>query len=535
MAVVHVTGQACGSVGESTNRWRSRCDGAACLTAWGLFVCQSATAGSLLDYIRDYDLNDYSLGFAVSTSQNPFSGAPNSTIAYPYLTSFSHSAFTDDWFLIRGDDIGFRYITNNDWEFGVVGRIQTLGLGGAENDALRGLDERRWTIEAGPLVGWRRWPVHVQFRSYWEVLDRHQGTTSDLEISLPRQFDRGFFVPSIEISYLSDEYSRYYYGVAEYEATPSRPAYQPGEAINVWAGFKVGYELTPRWLLSTTVGIEYLDSAVSSSPIVDRDKLWSASIGLAYNADIFEPARYDGPQQPRFEIRLSALSSSTDTKIIRDAENGEPGDEINLEEVLGVADRETIAQFDVYFRAAYHHRFEIGYFELLRRSTKTLENDIDFGDQTFIAGTDVDIGVTSKVMRFAYSYSLMRDQQKELGVTAGLTYSRFETSVFAESTLQYERLRADALVPTVGVFGSVALGDNWRLGADINAFSLDFDRFEGYTAYVNAGLDRKFGDNISAGIGYSFYGTRLKARDAELRGLFRLRHHGPKLTLSVSF
>ena len=518
-----------------TNRRRFLRRRATCFAVCVSIACQSAIAGPLLDYIREYDLNNYSLGVSIATSENPFAGVSSSNFAYPYLTSFRHSAFTDDWLLIRGENIGFRYITESDWELGVIGRLQTLGLGGAQNDALRGLDERRATIEAGPIIGWRRWPVHVQFRSYWELLDRHKGTTSEVEFSLPRQFDRGYFVPSVKFSYLSDDYSGYYYGVADYEATPSRAAYQPGDAVNTWAGFSLGYELTPRWLLSTTVGIEFLDSAVTSSPIVDRDKLWSVSVGLAYNADIFESAKDVGDVQPRFEVRLSGLSSSTDTKIIRDAAGGEPGEEIDLEDVLGIADRETVVQFDSFFRVAYYHRFELGYFELLRRSSKTLEQDLVFGDENFNAGTEVELGTTSKVLRFAYSYSLMRDMQKELGVTAGLSYSRFETTVTADSTQQFERVRANTLVPTIGVFGSVAVGAKWRLSADINAFALEFDRFKGYTGYMNVGFDRNFGDHIGAGIGYSFYGTRLKSRDEDLRGLFRLRQHGPKVTISMSF
>jgi outer membrane scaffolding protein for murein synthesis (MipA/OmpV family) len=489
----------------------------------------------MLDYVRNYDLNDYALGVSFSTSQKPFAGTTNSKIAYPYLTSFEHSAFTGDWFLIDGENIGFRYVTESDWVFGAIGRIQTLGFNGADSDELRGMDERRWSIEAGPFVGWRRWPVHLQLRSYWELLDRHSGTTSELEISLPRRFDRGYFVPSVMFSYLSDDYSRYYYGVADYEARPSRPAYQPEAATTIWAGFTLGYELTPQWLLSTTVGVEFLDSAVTSSPIVDRDKLWSASIGLAYNADIFSSAQHDGDQGPRFEIRVGALRSSTDTVVIRDAANGEPGEEIDLEEVLGIADQQTVAQFDSFFRLAFYHRLELGYFELLRRSSTMLERDISFGDETFLAGTDIALEATSKILRFAYSYSLMRDDQKELGVTAGLSYTRFESQITANTAPQSERLRAKAIVPTIGVFGSLAIGDKWRLSADINAFALDFDRYKGYTAYLNANFEREFGDRFKAGIGYSFYGTRLEAHDTDLRGVMRLRHHGPKVNVVMSF
>jgi outer membrane scaffolding protein for murein synthesis (MipA/OmpV family) len=495
-----------------------------------------SNAGKLLDYIRNYDLNDYALGLSLSTSQNPYVGAANSTIAYPYLTSFQHSAFTDDWFLIRGENIGFRFVTDSDWEFGFIGRLQTLGLGDAGNDEVLGLEDRSWAIEAGPLIGWRRWPVNIQFRSYWEIPDRHSGTTSEIEFSLPKNFTRGYFVPAIKLSYLSDDYSDYYFGVSETETTATRPEYQPGAVTNTWVGFTLGYELSPKWLLSSTVGVEFLDAAVKASPIVERDRLWSASLGLAYNADLFEPRAHEGAeQQQSIEFRLGLFNNNIDTKVIRDAADGEPGDELDLEDFLGVADRETVTQFDAIFRVGFYHRLELGTFELRRRSSTTLQRDINFGDQTYLAGTEVTTSVNSNMLRLAYSYSLMRDRQKELGVTAGLSYSRFETGIRTEDGEQTERLKVKVPLPTIGVFGSVALGSDWRLGADIHVFALDFDRYEGFLSYLNLGLDRKFSDVFRGGIGYSFYGTRLKAKDEDLRGLLRVRYHGPKLYLSATF
>ncbi len=509
---------------------------AAFITSVVLLSSGPAHAGPVLDFIRSYDLNDYSLGLSVSTSQNPYSGAPDSTIAYPYLTSFTHSAFTNDWFLIRGENIGFRYVTQSDWELGFIGRVQTLGLGGGDNDELSGLEERRWAVEAGPLIGWRRWPVHVQFRSYWDIPSRHGGTTSELEFSVPFNLERGYFVPGIKITRMSDDYSNYYFGVSETEITPSRPAYAPGAVTNTWVGFTLGYELTPQWLLSTTAGLEFLDSAVTASPIVDRDQLWSVSLGLAYRADLFEPSDIDDNQQQQaIEIRLSAISSSITTEVSRDAADGQPGDKIDLEDFLGVADKETIIQIDTLFRVGYYHRFELGYFELRRRGQKTLLRDIDFGGETFPAGTDIETFIGSEVLRFAYSYSLMRDSQKELGVTAGLSYARFETGLVADATQQSERAIIDAVLPTIGMFGSVALGRKWRLSADSNVFALDFDRFDGYMGYLNLSLDRRFGDRINVGFGYNFYGTRLSAKNEELRGTFRMRHHGPKLTMGFVF
>ena len=163
------------------------------------------------------------------------------------------------------------------------------------------------------------------------------------------------------------------------------------------------------------------------------------------------------------------------------------------------------------------------------------EREINFGDETFDAGTDVETNMESELVRLVYSSSLMRDQQKELGVSAGVSYSLFETGLSAEATLQSERLKVNVPLPTLGVFGSVALGSNWRLGADIHLFALDFDHYNGYMSYLNLGLDRKISDVIRAGIGYNFYGLRLETKDEDLRGTFRMRHYGPKPYVSMLF
>ena len=150
-----------------------------------------AYAGPLLDYIRNYDLNDYALGIAVSAKQNPFVGAENGLFAYPYLTSFRDSALTNDWLLVRDGDIGVRWLSRNgEWEVGFAGRIQTLGLNDSDAEEVSGIADREWTLEAGPLAGWRGWPIHVGVRVYGEVSDRHDGMTGQVLGNQARVFQR---------------------------------------------------------------------------------------------------------------------------------------------------------------------------------------------------------------------------------------------------------------------------------------------------------------------------------------------------------
>ena len=509
----------------------------AALLGWlSLLAPPVAVAGPLLDYIRNYDLNDYALGLSIATSQSPYLGADNSMTAYPILTSFRHSSLTDDWLLIQGENIGFRYVTDNDWELGVIARIQPLGAGVTRSDDLLGLDERKWAVEGGPLIGWRGFPVHVQFRSYWEAPSRHSGTTSELEFRLPWEHRRGYIVPAVKMTYLSGDYASYYFGVNSGEATASFPAYEPGSAINTSVGLSFGFELSPDWLLQTKVGVDFLDSSIEESPLVDRDRLWSGSISLAYNPDLFQPRDYAGADKDQnIEVRLGAFNSRIDSTLLLDATDAQPGDDLDLEDFFGVASNETVAQFDALYRVAHYHRFELGYFELTRSSSTTLQRDLWFGENLYPEGTDIESSSESKLLRLGYSYSLMRDGQKELGLTAGLVYWSFASDVRTDDQQEADMVRIESLLPSFGIFGSVPLGEEWRLAADIDLFALEFDRYEGYMAYVTLDLERKFGENFGAGFGYNFYGTRLKSKTDDLDGTLRVRYQGPKVYLSLRF
>lgn len=502
-----------------------------------LFCTKLAYGESWLDYIRNYDLNDYAVGIALSTEQNPYIGAKNSSIAYPYLTSFRDSAFTNDWFLIRDGGLGARWNSDNGWELGAIARVQTLGLGNHDSADLLGIANRKWTIEAGPTIGWRGWPVHVNWTTFFEPTDRHHGAINQLAVSLPIESTRGYVVPSVELIHESAGYADYYYSVSESEATASRPEYVPGSARNVALRLRWGYALGEHWLLSGRVGVEFLDSSISDSPVVDRDRILSATLGLAYNADIFQPREYDGssPETRQFELRVGAFQDHIDSLVTRDTSSRDPGFGIDMEEILAAPGQKNVMQLDGIFRFGNHHRLEASFFELVRDATVVLSNELEFGDVVFAPGTEIQSKIDSRSLSIGYGYSLIRDAQKELGVTAGLHFTGFETSVRSNATGQVEQSRAETPLPVLGAFASLYLREKLTLNAKLHIFRTDFDHYEGVMNYATVDLQRRIGQSFSIGLGYSYYSLKLSSSDSDMNGFLRIRHHGPVAFLTVGF
>jgi outer membrane protein len=495
-----------------------------------------AHAENTLESIRRTDLNDYAFGVALSVSEDPYVGGETSTYFFPYLTSLTHPALTKQWLYFQDGDIGLRYVSDGGWEAGVVIRPQTLGLG-PDNEEAEGLFERRWSIESGPKVAWRGWPIHIVLKHYWEILDRHDGTTTELSLELPKSFDWGYVVPSLEFKHMSEAYVDYYYGVDLNETRPWRPAYAPDSAMNPYLAFRVGYRLTPRWLLSFKAGLEFLDSSITNSPIVDKDKLWSASLGIAYNAEVFRATDYDSSDGPpaSLEIRVGAFNSSVESTVQRFAEDGTPGDQVDVESVLGVPDSETTIQTDVIMRFAFYHRLEASNFSFGRNSLTVLERDIVFGGETFPAGTEVQTTQDLETWQLLYGYSLLRDAQKEFGLSIGVHFTRARTAISALTTGQFVELETDVPLPTIGAFAGIELPRHWSIDAAARVFALEFDQYEGSMAYLSVRLERELGKHFAAGLGFNYYSTRLEGLSSGVDTVYESTYSGPVLYMGMRF
>ena len=490
-----------------------------------------------LEQMRNVDLNDYALGVAVTTRQNPFVGGANGTILYPYLTSLTHSSMTDDWLLIRDGGYGIRWITDNEWELGVIGRVRTLGLGNSQAEDLVGIADRNWTIELGPTIGYRGWPVHINWTLWNEITGRHNGFVNDLALKYPIGFEKGFLVPSIHAIYESTKHSNYYYSVSEAESTPERPAYYPGSSLNARADVRLGYTLTPKWLLSATIGLEWLGSEITDSPIVGRERVWYGTLGLAYNADIFNPRTLDQYERrlPNVDVRVGAFFSSISTKLTRDTADGVAGVEIDLEKVLGTSNSEDTIEAEAVWRIGDHHQLELGFFQLGRSHSTLLTDELVFGDRAFAAGNELTTKIDYSSLRLGYTFYLMRDTQKELGVMGGVHLTRFAATLVEDANRQIGKSQSSTPLPVIGLNGALFFGDRMSLRGRVHVFRTDFDRHEGLLNYAALDLERRFHDSITLGIGYNYYGTKLSSPDSDLNGHLDIRHYGPVLFATFGF
>ena len=317
---------------------------------------------------------------------------------------------------------------------------------------------------------------------------------------------------------------------------PGRPEYRPGAATNQVFKLRYGYRLSDRWLLSGSLSYELLDDTIVDSPIVGRDALWAGSVGLAYDADIFQPRDYpyDGSRDAAVEFRIGAFFDTASTKVTRNSEAGIPGTPVVVEDLLGLDDDGVVAQADLFIRIADFHRVEMSYFEFNRKGGIALEDAISFGELDLDAGTVVSSREDIAVFRLGYTYSLMKDAQKELGVMVGLHYSDIRVAITTEDGRR-EASNTTVPLPVIGLNGSASLTSKWMARAQVGAFAQDFDNYDGVLLSGTFEVLRKLGDGFTVGLGLNYYRLDLTSNNDQLAGDILNEHFGPVLLLSARF
>jgi MipA family protein len=114
---------------------------------------------------------------------------------------------------------------------------------------------------------------------------------------------RPYLVGSLRDSRLNN----YYYGVRPEEATPQRPAYEPGAGVDLELGLQAAYRLGARWQLLAGLALERPSGNVQESPTTVEGLRPSATLGLMYGVALDETRR--GERKPRI-VRLLRGESS---------------------------------------------------------------------------------------------------------------------------------------------------------------------------------------------------------------------------------
>jgi hypothetical protein len=179
-----------------------------------------------------------------------------------------------------------------------------------------------------------------------------------------------------------------------------------------------------------------------------------------------------------FRFSLGGFRAESTTEARLSTASGGTGVDVNFEDMLGLDKIRLIGEASLYWRFTERWRVDLGYWNLNRHGTRTLEQDVNWGGNTYPIGTTVDSKYKISDLRAAVGYSFFRRPDKELGFGFGLHRAGIETSLDAAG-IGATNQNVTAPLPFLMLYGNFALTDTWALSLRSDWLSLSYDKYSG--------------------------------------------------------
>lgn len=241
----------------------------------------------------------------------------------------------------------------------------------------------------------------------------------------------------------------------------------------------------------------------------------------------------------RFKFSAGVFFPSNNTEVEYGSNNGEFGDLIDFERDLGFDKTTTSFAGSFEWRISRRSRLGAEFFYLKRTSTKTLQRDIEFGDNTYPVNARISAFADNQIIRITYGYAFISKPKYEIGALIGSHVLLGDMGVKLEGETQQVEYRDDfnftAPLPDIGLWGEFVLGKKVGLYVNANYFALKVDNIDGRILSYNLSVLYNVYKNFSLTAGYTGLNIRVDVERERLNGFLKWSYNGPTLTATYSF
>ncbi|MEO8308657.1 MAG: hypothetical protein ABI616_11535 [Pseudomonadota bacterium] len=253
--------------------------------------------------------------------------------------------------------------------------------------------------------------------------------------------------------------------------------------------------------------------------------------------ELLQPPKHSipSPITDRFALKGIYYQPSVSTLLRYDSSTGVPGTEFSAEDTLGLDSELNQGSIEMWLRMGERHRIRVDYFKMTRKGDVVLDQALNFGDTTFLAGERVVSAMDMRTLGITYTYSLWRRETFEIGLGLGIQLVQLEGS--AEAPVRFVGEKFD----TAGPMATIALDGTWRFtqrfsaNARVQYLQGNTGNVDGLYGQYHLDVQFRWRPNMAFGLGYSQTRMKVDSSDPSFAGLFDLEYRGPEAFVRVSF
>jgi hypothetical protein len=211
-----------------------------------------------------------------------------------------------------------------------------------------------------------------------------------------------------------------------------------------------------------------------------------------------------------------------------------PSEFVNVD----VGSQITIGQSDSTFAAEFGWRFgdrwsmRMQYFDSKGSNSAVLDEDAEWEDLVFLAGTRATVGTEFELTRAVWDYTLDKSDKYDFGISAGFHWLHIRG--FAEGlaetpdgpSFRRETASVDAPLPNIGFVYMHSLSPRLAYRARLDWFSANIDPYDGIFVNASFGFNYAFTERIGLGLNYNYISLDVGVDGDNWRGEVETTYDG---------
>jgi hypothetical protein len=256
-------------------------------------------------------------------------------------------------------------------------------------------------------------------------------------------------------------------------------------------------------------------------------------------------AQADSPAEDllkdRFNVDLGTFVVASDLNGSLRGTANTSDQNIDFNKQFGTNADETRWRADVLWRITQRQHLRFMYFDNDIKRTRTIDQDLAWGDYTFVAGGEVTAEQKFRVYELSYEFAFLRAENYEVVASGGIHYDDLTLTLSGNATLTVDtptgpvqqtatfttkQSSVPVPLPVLGVRGDWAVSDHVYLDGSVQVFKLSYQGIDGNWSDLRAGAAWMFNHHFGLGIGYDRFATHIDLNKGSFNGRLNVGYSG---------
>ena len=170
-----------------------------------------------------------------------------------------------------------------------------------------------------------------------------------------------------------------------------------------------------------------------------------------------------------------------------------------------------------------------------------LEEDIEWGNVVFGAGSFAAAGSSFSLTRFFFGRQLNTRESHDFGIGGGIHWLHIAAFIEGEITVNgtpagaRRSVSVEAPLPNIGAWYRYSISPRWALRSRLDLFGADIGDYDGLLVNVSLGLNYQVFEHVGLGLSYNYFKLDVGVDKSDWRGELETVYDGVYVYASVYY